>query len=206
MFENLREDIAQARKVHFLRPNWFSQNVKVYLEITTLPIIAYRFETWVRDELKVPVVRQIVYGFAIVLRRFIRNWTKIYIAPNAKIGPGLAIHTPWCVFIGGVTVGRNCIVQTGVAIHYEVKKLGDNVYFGPGAKAIGPVTIGNNVTVVANSLVLSDIPDNCTVVGVPARIRLPWRLPRTYLGRLPAKDAKDGKSDQPKLAATAKQS
>jgi len=47
------------------------------------------------------------------------------------------------------------------------------VYFGPGAKVIGHARIGNNVVVVANSLVMTDVPDNTTVIGVPARIRLP---------------------------------
>jgi serine acetyltransferase len=47
------------------------------------------------------------------------------------------------------------------------------VYFGPGAKVIGRAAIGNNVRVVANSVVMTDVADNLTVVGVPARIR--WR-------------------------------
>ena len=51
--------------------------------------------------------------------------------------------------------------------------MGDDVYFGPGAKVIGRAAIGNNVRVVANSVVMTDVADNLTVVGVPARIR--WR-------------------------------
>src|SRR5439155_7335899 len=70
-------------------------------------------------------------------------------------------------------IGRNCVVQHGVAITQGVRSIGDNVYFGPGAKVIGGAAIGNNVRVVANSVVMTDVPDNLTVVGVPARIR--WR-------------------------------
>ncbi len=48
---------------------------------------------------------------------------------------------------------------------------GDNVYFAPGAKTLAQPRIGNNVQVTANSLVLADIRDDCTVYGVPARVR-----------------------------------
>jgi serine O-acetyltransferase len=67
----------------------------------------------------------------------------------------------------------NCVIQHGVAITNGAGRIGDNVYFGPGAKVIGRANVGNNAVVVANSLVMSDVPDNTTVVGVPARIRLP---------------------------------
>ena len=48
--------------------------------------------------------------------------------------------------------------------------IGNNVYFGAGCKVIGGVTIGDNVVVSANSLVIADVPSDCTVLGVPARI------------------------------------
>lgn len=48
--------------------------------------------------------------------------------------------------------------------------IGDNVIIGTGARILGNVRIGNNVKIGANSVVLTDIPDNCLAVGVPARI------------------------------------
>ena len=48
--------------------------------------------------------------------------------------------------------------------------IGNNVYLGAGCKVMGGVTIGDNVVVSANSLVIADVPSNCTVLGVPARI------------------------------------
>jgi serine O-acetyltransferase len=183
MFENFRADIRQARKVHMLRPDWFSQNVKVHLQATTLPVTAYRFEAWTRT-IRAPVVRHVAFFFAILFRRWMRNRSGVHIAPEAEIGPGFAIHTPWGIFVGAVKIGKNCIVQSGVLIHYEVREVGDNVYFGPGAKAIGDVRIGNNVTIVANSLVVTDIPDNCTAIGVPATYRFTRVvLPKAYYGR-----------------------
>ena len=63
----------------------------------------------------------------------------------------------------GVTIGR---IRGGK----QDPIIGNNVYFGSGCKVLGPVKIGNNVVIGANSLVITDVPDDCTVVGVPARI------------------------------------
>ena len=48
--------------------------------------------------------------------------------------------------------------------------IGDNVYIGVGAKVLGNIRIGNNVKIGANAVVIKDVPDNATVVGVPARV------------------------------------
>lgn len=183
MFENLREDINHARKVLFLRDDWFSRNIKVYLSLSTFPVVVYRFENWAQS-LEVPLFRQAfkLCGWALRVCAKIMSGTQI--SARAKIAPGFAIHIPRGIFIGATTIGANFIVNTGALVHWEVRSVGDNVYIGPGAKVIGDTIIGNNVTVVANSLVMSDVPDNSTVVGVPARIRLPrLRLPSAYRGR-----------------------
>jgi len=58
--------------------------------------------------------------------------------------------------------------------------VGDNVYFGAGCKIVGDAKIGNNVVIVANSVVITDVPDNTTIMGVPARIKLPGGKPRRF--------------------------
>jgi len=74
-----------------------------------------------------------------------------------------------------VVIGDNCHIDQGVTVGGTSKKekvptIGNNVYVGAGAKILGPVHIGNDVVIGANAVVISDIPDNCVVVGVPARV------------------------------------
>lgn len=95
------------------------------------------------------------------------------------VGPGFRIyHAGDFVHVGpNVRIGRNCTMLPGVvfgnktegATHERVI-VGDNCYFGLGVKIFGGVTIGNNVTIGAMSVVTHDIPDNAIVAGVPAKV------------------------------------
>lgn len=101
--------------------------------------------------------------------------------PNV-FGPGLCINHSEAVVVNGFArVGSNCRINAGVNIgsfgRYDGKSaednapaIGNNVYIGPGAKIFGKIRIGDNVAIGANAVVLKDVPDNATVVGVPGRI------------------------------------
>lgn len=100
------------------------------------------------------------------------------IYPNT-IGPGFRIyHAGDFVHVGPtVQIGKGCTMLPGVVFgnkHQKIKNqsviVGDNCYFGLGVKIFGPLTIGNNVIVGANSVVTKDIPDNAVVGGIPAKI------------------------------------
>ncbi|ETT71778.1 serine O-acetyltransferase [Bacillus mycoides] len=113
-------------------------------------------------------------SFITYLIRFIFG---CYIPFSAQIGKkttlgygglGIVIH-------GRAVIGDSCIINAGVTIggtskKNNVPKLGNKVYVGTGAKILGPVSIGNNVVIGANAVVLKDIPDNCMVVGIPAKV------------------------------------
>ena len=107
-----------------------------------------------------------------------RHKTGIEIHPGARIGRCLFIDHGMGIVFGETTeIGDNCTIYHGVTLGGTGKDkgkrhptLGDNVMVGAGAKVLGPINIGNNVKVAANAVVLKDIPDNCTAVGVPARI------------------------------------
>jgi len=143
------------------------------------------------------VLRQLLLLVSTILQKVVEVVTGVEISARAEIGPGLVVHTTNGVYIAETRIGRNCVVQHGVAITHGVRSVGDNVYFGPGAKAIGRTSIGNNVIVVANSVVMTDVDDDLTVVGVPARIRWRNRAARAAAAAtsiLPGRDV-DGAAD-----------
>ncbi len=104
--------------------------------------------------------------------------TGIEIHPGATIGKGLVIDHGMGVVIGGTTeIGDNCTIYQGVTLGGTGKDvgkrhptLGDNVLVGAGAKVLGPIVIDSNSKIAANAVVLKDIPENSTAVGIPARI------------------------------------
>lgn len=172
MLDTVRADLEHAREVNGLPPGPFSLWLKTPLHLGTIAVLTYRLSAWVRRT-RVPVLRQALLVLATIVRRLVELVTGVQISPRAQIGPGLVVHTTHGVFIAETRIGRNCVVQHGVAITHGVRSIGDDVYFGPGAKVIGRAAIGSNVRVVANSVVMTDVADNLTVVGVPARIK--WR-------------------------------
>ncbi|KPF48242.1 hypothetical protein IP87_17885 [beta proteobacterium AAP121] len=97
----------------------------------------------------------------------------LYIS-TSKIGPGLFIQHGFATVIAAKEIGANCWINQQVTIGFsnatDHPTLLDNVVVNAGAKIIGDVTVGSNSTVGANAVVVKNVPDNVTVVGVPARI------------------------------------
>ena len=91
-----------------------------------------------------------------------------------EIGGGLYIQHGFATMIAAKSIGENCWINQQVTIGYngpgEPPTIGDNVTITCGAKVLGPITVGNGVVVGANAVVIRDVPENCVVGGVPARI------------------------------------
>src|ERR1700722_14587636 len=138
MFENLTADLRASQEDRVLEKNmglW-----RVFFRMETPAIVCYRFGHWA-EKVGIPVVGTLLRIAAGIFQRFVQILIGVYISPDAEIGPGLVIHTPFGIVVGPNKIGEHCTIQ--------------------------------NVVVAANSLVLTDVPDNMTVIGVPARIRLP---------------------------------
>jgi cysteinyl-tRNA synthetase len=117
-----------------------------------------------------------------VLPRFLSQLVKIFtgieIHPAARIGGGFFIDHGMGVVIGETAeIGENCLLYQGVTLGGTGKETGkrhptlhNNVVVGTGAKVLGAITIGDNVKIGANSVVLHDVPKNSIVVGVPGRV------------------------------------
>lgn len=116
------------------------------------------------------------------LPRFIsqsmRFFTGIEIHPGAKIGKGFFIDHGMGVVIGETAVvADNVLLYQGVTLGGTGKEkgkrhptVGNNVVIGAGAKVLGNIHIGDNSYIGANAVVVKDVPENSTVVGVPGRI------------------------------------
>lgn len=119
-----------------------------------------------------------LFFIARLLSQFSRFLTGIEIHPGATIGKRLFIDHGMGIVIGETAIiGDNCTIYHGVTLGgtgKERKKrhptLKNNVVVGCGSKILGNITLGNNVKVGANAVVLKDVPDNKVVVGVPAKI------------------------------------
>lgn len=107
-----------------------------------------------------------------------RHRTGIEIHPGATIGKGLFIDHGDGVVIGETTIiGDNVTLYQGVTLGGTGKEtgkrhptIGNGVVVGAGAKVLGPITVGDNSKIGAGSIVLKDVPPNCTVVGNPGRV------------------------------------
>lgn len=96
------------------------------------------------------------------------------IGRGAEFGPGLVfVHSQGVVINSAVKGGNNIRLEHQVTIGAEkgaAPVLGDDVFVGAGAKILGGVRIGNRVRIGANAVVIADIPDGATAVGIPARV------------------------------------
>lgn len=118
-----------------------------------------------------------LFFLARLISQLSRFFTGIEIHPGATIGKGLFIDHGMGVVIGETAeIGDNVTLFHGVTLGGTGKDtgkrhptVGNNVIIGSGAKVLGPILIGDGVKIGANSVVLKDVPANCTAVGIPAK-------------------------------------
>ena len=113
-----------------------------------------------------------------IVSQWSRFWTGIEIHPGAKIGRRLVIDHGMGIVIGETAeIGDDCLLYHGVTLGGTGKDsgkrhptLGNNVMVSTGAKVLGPFKVGDNSRIAANAVVLQEVPDNATAVGIPAQI------------------------------------
>jgi serine O-acetyltransferase len=122
-------------------------------------------------KLKVPLIPRLINYFS----RFL---TGIDIHPGAKIDTEVFIDHGTGVVIGETAeIGKGCLIFQGVTLGGTGKETGkrhptlkEHVVVGAGAKVLGNITIHSHVRIGAGSVVMKDVPEGCTVVGIPGRI------------------------------------
>lgn len=117
------------------------------------------------------------FFLARIVSQISRFFTGIEIHPGAKIGKGLCIDHGMGVVIGETAeIGNDVLIYHGVTLGGTGKDkgkrhptIGDNVVIGAGAKVLGPIYIGNKSKIGANAVVVRDVPEGATAVGIPAK-------------------------------------
>jgi len=165
--QHLKNDIATIKE----RDPAARSNAEILLLYSGLhAIFAYRVAN--------KLYRSEHYFSARMISQIARRLTGIEIHPGATIGSGLFIDHGMGVVIGETTeIGDNCTLYQGVTLGGTGKDsgkrhptLGDNVLVGAGAKVLGPVNIGSGSKIAAGAVVLKDVPEDSTAVGIPAKI------------------------------------
>ena len=166
------------------------------------PAIKSNMEVFLYPSFKAILSYRIAHKFYVKKHYFLARWisqravrkTGIEIHPGATIGKGLFIDHGSGVIIGEpAELGDNVTLYQGVTLGGTGKEQGkrhptlrDNVMVSAGAKVLGSFTIGENSKIGAGSVVLKEVPPNCTVVGVPGRIvkKDDVRMPRADMDQV----------------------
>jgi len=159
-------------------------------------IIAYRLVRPVH-RIGLPIIPRL-------LLNIVKIWGGVEIHPGAKIGKGLFIDHGYGVVIGETAeIGENCVLFHNVTLggtgKHKIKRhptVGNNVLIGVGATLLGPLKVGDNAKIGANTfIIMRDVPANSTVVGTPGEIvRLNGKKARKSLKRTNHwEDFKNGK-------------
>ena len=144
--------------------------IEVFLLYPTIhALIAYRISHYL-------YINKLFF-LARLISQISRFFTGIEIHPGAKIGRGLVIDHGMGVVIGETSeIGDNVLLYHGVTLGWTGKDkgkrhptVGNNVVIGAGAKVLGPIYIGSNSKIGANSVVLNNVPEGATAVGIPAK-------------------------------------
>ncbi|MGE0598341.1 MAG: serine O-acetyltransferase [Dehalococcoidia bacterium] len=177
MFETVREDIRLGVAWHSvpgvrrLLGEQAETVAAVLLSAELQVVLIYRLQAWAKAN-HIPLVPNLCRRLTMIL-------AGVSIGDRVSIGPGLLMNHGHVVIDGVTTIGPLCSIAPHVTlglntggpdVSFEGPKIGKFVFIGTGAKILGNVTIGDNARIGANAVVLVDVPENCTAVGVPARI------------------------------------
>lgn len=178
MFEKIREDV----KMH--EGKWSSQGLWVMLP--------YRFGCW-RYTVRPALLRKPLSMAYRIMKTVSQILTGIDLPCEVKIGSRFRIeHFGGIIISGDAVIGDDVVIRNGVTIGLKRRDdpgspiIGNRVDIGAGAKILGKIRIGDDVMIGANAVVITDVPSNCSAVGIPARIIPQKRSVSNQEGRLPA--------------------
>jgi serine O-acetyltransferase len=172
MLADLRLDIdryAYMKTGHWLKSLVSNQGLWV--------MVQYRFSRWVHFHVHIPGVRLILKLLCAISRKSIEVLMGVELPNRAEIGGGLFMpHANGIIIHIDAKIGAYCNISQQVTVGVGgddpagTPTIGDRVFLGPGAKLFGPITIGNDVAIGANAVVMKDLPDHVVAAGIPAQV------------------------------------
>lgn len=174
-WEAFRADVH--RYFRYARADTVWARARILLQTEGIWAIAvYRATCYVHREAPAPIRLCLRWPLALV-GGAARFGLGIHLDPGAHIGAGLYIGHSGGIWVApGAVLGRECNLAQGVTLgvggtlRRGTPRLGDRVWVGPKATLSGPVQVGSGAVIGANSLVVSNVPDQGVAVGVPARV------------------------------------
>jgi serine O-acetyltransferase len=157
------------RKIRFIVTPYLLVKTMIYFK-GFRAVATYRFKHYAYLARNEPVLQ--------LLRLIDSLINGIDISHKAEIGYGLSMPHAQCIVLGDAIIGNDVKIYQGVTLGSSWDKekdgrryptVGDNVKISAGAKIIGPVSIGKNSIIGANSVVVDDIPEDSIAVGIPAK-------------------------------------
>ena len=152
-------------------PDW-SRESKRFFEWAPSRSLLASIRAYQRHARQRGLFHKLLKRWAVARHRFWTIVTGAEIPINTRIAGGLLIpHPNGIVVHPNVVVGPNCLVFQQVTLganNSGVPIIGGHVDIGAGAKVLGPITVGSNVQIGANAVVVSNLPDGVTAVGIPA--------------------------------------
>lgn len=163
MFENVRDDLRSHAG------NWAAQGFWV--------MVVYRFGRW-RYTVRPAPLRKLFSLVYRMLYKMVQVLTGVELPCEVELGRNFVIdHFGGIIISGYAKFGDNCRIRSGVVVGLGrvedpcAPVIGNNVDIGSGAKLLGRITIGDDVLIGANAVVLRDVPSGCIAVGVPAIVK-----------------------------------
>ena len=150
---------------------------QLWLDPAVWSIGSYRLANWLHVGRPAAIVRIPLKLVSFVLSKFCLIFMEMDIDAQADIGGGMYIGHIGGVHINpGAVIGRNCNLAHRITIGASamgrsgIPVIGDDVYIGTGAVLVGKIRVGSGAKIAANTLVMTNVPEGATVMGVPGRI------------------------------------